>query len=329
MRILLLSDLHLEMGAASQPSMVCADCGQKFGNTKVSPGATLNMGPCRVCGREALVTQARDFGLLRNDWDLKLPDPDTYDVVCLPGDIHAHTHALEWAANTFPNKEIVYVPGNHEFYNAHLHGISVELRRRVQDYPNIHLLDNATVVLQGRDCEPVRFVGATLWTDFRLQGDSMSAIGAAFHEAKNSMADFSTIRFGSTGWMTPACSVKLFLVAASFIAEELGKQFDGKTIVATHHLPSKRVVADRFKDDILSAAFASNLDHLIERVSGAWVFGHTHDSVDMQIGSCRLVCNPRGYANRLKSTYENPHFDPGLIIDTDTLTPAPRGRAQP
>jgi predicted phosphodiesterase len=329
MRILLLSDLHLEMGAASQPSAVCADCGQKYGNAKANPGATLNMGPCQVCGRKALVTQARDFGLLRNDWDLKLPDPASYDVVCLPGDIHAHTHALDWAAKTFPNKEIIYTPGNHEFYNAHLHGISVELKRRVQSYPNIHLLDNTTVVLQGQDCQPVRFIGATLWTDFRLQGESMSAIGAAFHEAKNSMSDFSTIRFGSTGWMTPACSVKLFLVSAAYIRDELDMPFDGRTVVVTHHLPSKRAVAERFQNDILSAAFASNLDHLIERVEGCWVFGHTHTSVDIQIGSCRLVCNPRGYANRLKSCYENPDFRADFIIDTDDLTPAPRGRASP
>lgn len=329
MRILLLSDLHLEMGAATQPSQVCGDCGKKYGLGKMNEGATWSMGRCVVCGATAGVTEARDFGRLRNDWDLRLPNRDTYDVVCLPGDIHARTHALNWAAQTFPHKEIVYVPGNHEFYNAHLHGISVELRRRVQDYPNIHLLDNSTVVLQGQDCEPVRFVGATLWTDFRLQGESMSAIGAAFHEAKLSMNDFSTIRFGSTGWMTPACSVKLFLVSASFIAEELAKPFDGKTVVVTHHLPSKRVVADRFKDDILSAAFASHLDHLIERVNGAWVFGHTHDSVDMQIGTCRMLCNPRGYANRLKGTYENSRFDPGFIVDTDDLTPTPKGTAKP
>ena len=329
MRILLLSDLHLEMGAATQPSTVCADCGKKFGHCKPNPAATWSMGTCGVCGSETVVAQAGAFNLLRNDWDLKLPDPDSYDVVVLAGDIHAHTHALAWAAQTFPNKQIVYVPGNHEFYNAHLHGISVELRRRVQDYPNIHLLDNDSVVLQGQDSEPVRFIGATLWTDFRLQGDSLSAIGKAFHEAKLSMGDFNSVRFGSTGWMTPADSVKLFLVSASFIRDELAKPFNGKTVVVTHHLPSKRVVADRFKDEILSAAFASNLDHLIERVDGAWLFGHTHDSFDMQIGSCRLICNPRGYANRLKSCYENPAFRPDLIIDTDTLSPALSGRATP
>lgn len=315
MRVLVLSDLHIEMGAATQPSMVCAACGKRFGRSQPGPAATWSMGACGVCGTEAPVTQAGSFNLLRNDWDLRLPDQDSYDVAVLAGDIHAHTHALEWAAQTFPNKPIAYTPGNHEFYDAHLHGISVELRRRVQAFPNIHLLDNTTVVLQGQDCEPVKFIGTTLWTDFRLQGYSMSAIGAAFHEAKNSMADFSTVRFGSTGWMTPACSVKLFMVSACFVAEELAKPFDGKTVVVTHHLPTKRVVAGRFKDSVLSAAFASNLDHLVERVNGAWLFGHTHDSVDMQIGTCRLVCNPRGYANRIKSTYENPHFDPAKIIE--------------
>ena len=38
------------------------------------------------------------------------------DLVVLAGDIHVGTTALQWARNAFPNKQILFVPGNHEFY---------------------------------------------------------------------------------------------------------------------------------------------------------------------------------------------------------------------
>lgn len=46
-------------------------------------------------------------------------DPDflqTIDVVVLAGDITEGTKGLPWARETFPDKAIIYVDGNHEFY---------------------------------------------------------------------------------------------------------------------------------------------------------------------------------------------------------------------
>lgn len=307
MRLLVLSDLHLEF-SAPQPHLVCGACGTRFGLGRMNEGATWHLGPCGVCGLERGVTAPRDFGTLGNDWNLRLPDPDTYDVVVLAGDIHRHTHAIPWAAKSF-SKPIIYVPGNHEFYDSHLHGMSVQLNQCAQEHPHVHLLDNSSVVIDG-----VRFVGAVLWTDFMLFGKSMDMIGRCLREAKLHMQDFSTIRFGSTGWMLPADSVKLFRVSAMYLREELVKPFDGPTVVVTHHLPSMKSVADRFRKDLLSAAFASNLDHLVAKAD-LWIHGHTHDGFDYRIGKCRVVCNPRGYPDRLKDHYENPAFDAAKIVE--------------
>ncbi|MFH1870129.1 MAG: hypothetical protein ABIG36_05850 [Pseudomonadota bacterium] len=171
----------------------------------------------------------------------------------------------------------------------------------------------------------VRFVGAVLWTDFMLFGNSMDMIGQCLREAKLRMRDFSTIRFGSTGWMLPADSVKLFRVSAMYLREELVKQFDGPTVVVTHHLPSKKSVAERFKSELISAAFASKLDHLVAKAD-LWIHGHTHDGFDYRIGKCRVVCNPRGYPDRLKDRYENPAFDPAKIIEIGASARRQAGR---
>jgi hypothetical protein len=77
-------------------------------------------------------------------------------------------------------------------------------------------------------------------------------------------------------------------------------------------LPSKLSVADRFKNDLLSACFASELDHLFGMMD-IWVHGHTHDNFDYIINGTRVICNPRGYV-----TYngtENFDFNPKLVVE--------------
>jgi hypothetical protein len=59
-----------------QPDWVCHDCGQKWGAwwegpvyTGPSPHcATFHEGNCNVCGEVKVVTEARDFGYLRQGW---------------------------------------------------------------------------------------------------------------------------------------------------------------------------------------------------------------------------------------------------------------------
>jgi predicted phosphodiesterase len=316
MRLLTLSDLHMEF-AAPQPSSVCGACGERFGLGTMNEGATWHTGPCGVCGLETGVTEPRDFGGLRSDWNLGLPDPSLYDIVVLAGDIHSHTRAIPWAAGTF-SKPVIYVPGNHEFYSAHYQDLWTQLRQCAAEYSHVHLLDEDSIEIDG-----VRILGTMLWTDFLLFGSDLGTVDRCLHDARNGILDFDRIRFLGGNRLTPADTVRLHRESVAFLNEALGTPFDGKTVVVTHHLPSMKSVADRFKQSLLSAAFASNLDHLVAKAD-LWVHGHTHDSSDYRIGKCRVVCNPRGYPDRLKNRYENSAFNPTKIVDLDLL-----GKAEP
>lgn len=307
MRLLVLSDLHLEFDAL-QPSTVCDRCGTRLGMGEMNEGSTWHMGPCGVCGRKTGVTEPRDFGGLRSDWNLGLPDPSLYDIVVLAGDIHSHTHAIHWAARTF-SKPVVYLPGNHEFYGAHYQGLWTELRRTAAEYAHVHLLDEDAIEIDG-----VRILGTMLWTDFMLFGSDLGTHGQCLHDAKHGMLDFDRIRFIGCNLLRPVDTVRLHRECAAFLSEALNTPFDGPTVVVTHHLPSMLSVADRFKQSLLSAAFASNLDHLVAKAD-LWIHGHTHTSVDYRIGKCRVVCNPRGYPHQLKNRYENPDFNPAKIVE--------------
>jgi predicted phosphohydrolase len=236
-----------------------------------------------------------------------LPDNLDFDIAVLAGDIHSYTHGVHWAGKTL-RKPAVYVAGNREFYDAPLHSMASNMKKVAAEYPGVHVLENDTVVIDG-----VRFIGATLWTDFRLSGTDDAGIAAAMRAARETIVDFSTIRFESGKLMTPEDSVHLFRTSAAYIAEELDKPFAGKTVVVTHYPPSRQSLPQRLRSDVLGASFASDLEHLAAKVDGAWIHGHSHFSCNYRIGECQVICNPRGY--QLPDAIENNAFGSDVIIE--------------
>jgi Icc-related predicted phosphoesterase len=79
----------------------------------------------------------------------------------------------------------------------------------------------------------------------------------------------------------------------------------------THHAPSGRSLPESRRGDPINAAYASDLEALIERTRPQLrVYGHIHSSSDYRIGVTRMVCNPRGYT----PSHLYPGFDPALVI---------------
>jgi Icc-related predicted phosphoesterase len=229
-----------------------------------------------------------------------LPDVDA-DLLILAGDIQRHTDGLAWAARVgrTAGKQVIYVPGNHEYYHADLPEMLVSLRKEARRL-GIYLLSNDSVVIDG-----VRFLGSTLWTDFHLY----PSLGLGAMQAAGSLInDFKVIRNAGSDF-TPEQSVQLHHVARAWLEEELSTTFAGPTVVVTHHAPHSGSVAERFESDLLTPAFASDLSQLIERYQPElWVHGHMHDCFDYRVGETRIVCNPVGYVN------ERNEFDLGLVI---------------
>ncbi len=238
-----------------------------------------------------------------------LPATDA-DIIVLAGDLGRPAVAVAWARRcTLP---VIYVPGNHEFYGGSLDGTVHELRRQSAG-SNIHLLDNDELVLDG-----VRFLGSTLWTDFRLDDDAEHRAHAAA-EAQRLVRDFSRIRMSEADArpFSPADSTVVFDRNVAWLERLLDRPHAGPTVVITHHGPSPRSIHPRFAGSPLNAAFVSNAEHLMgeERVA-LWIHGHLHDSFDYVVRGTRVLCNPRGYF--VNGANENPRFDPGLVVEIDT-----------
>ncbi|OIR18046.1 3',5'-cyclic adenosine monophosphate phosphodiesterase CpdA [mine drainage metagenome] len=232
------------------------------------------------------------------------PQPVECDVVVLAGDIGNHVQGMEWGRHSWPAKEILYVPGNHEFYRLGRVETLRQMRVRANEL-GVHLLDNDEVVIAG-----IRFLGSTLWTDFDLFGEELKK--AAMAEGKKYLNDFRLIR-ERFRMFSPARSAQLHKTSRAWLAAKLQEPFPGKTVVVTHHLPSARSVAERYRASLTSACFASNLDELMG-ASALWIHGHTHDSFDYVLHGTRVVCNPRGYCRNPEKP-ENLEFDPGLVVE--------------
>lgn len=241
---------------------------------------------------------------LHNEFTVFEPAESDVDVIVLGGDIDQGNAGMLWARDAWPNLEIVYVAGNHEYYNLD-YAETLALLRQTANNQGIHFLENNQAVIDG-----VRFLGTTLWTDFEFFGDGYKA--EAMSEGQRLLNDFRLIRFGKQGAFTPTQSVGLHRNALSWLQARLDESFGGPTVVVTHHLPSERSVTDRYKMSPLTACFASNLDDMFGKMN-LWIHGHTHDSFDYVANGTRVVCNPRGYVTGRGA--ENADFDPVKIVE--------------
>lgn len=243
------------------------------------------------------------------------------DVVILAGDIDIGAKAVEWAAATFAGLPVLYVHGNHEAYGGKLEEVQAEIEAACLVAENVHFLNCGEYRLGN-----VRFLGATMWTDFRLFGDDDRP--SAMREAEAVMVDYKRIRLAHKGYrkLRASDTAMFHSLHKSWLKNKLVEPYAGRTVVVTHTGPSLLSIADRFATDPLSAAYASRLDMVCQ--ADLWIHGHMHDSFDYRIGKCRVVCNPCGFMTR-GGGIENAQFDKNFIVDIPgTVTGPDEGMAR-
>jgi len=246
-----------------------------------------------------------DLHLESSQWDV--PSGVEADVVVLAGDIHTGVRGMAWARRAFKGRQVIYVAGNHEGYGQHWLPLMDELRAAAR--PGLHFLECNQVVIQG-----VRFLGATLWTDCYLWGDR-----AAVLAEQHCLYDFRAIRMDreSDLRLEPVEMIRWHERARDWMADALQTPFEGPTVVVTHHAPHPKSVLpyDPHQREPISGYFASDLSWLIERHQPTlWIHGHSHASLDYQVGATRVLANPAGY-ERFERLRENGYFKPDLVVE--------------
>jgi Icc-related predicted phosphoesterase len=242
--------------------------------------------------------------------DCVLENRDNVDVLILGGDICVardldRTDSVGDRVREFFRRvsrdfsEIVFIMGNHEFY----HGDFAKTQSLIQDFfdrenlSNIHLLEKSTWQYQD-----YLFIGGTLWTDFN------SSDALTLYHAKNMMSDFRVTKNSHVHFyrFTPEHALEDHYAMKDYIMQVLddrramGQESD-PVIVVAHHAPSQLSVHPRYiSDEIMNGCFRSRMEEFILDRPEIVLFthGHTHEDFDYEIGTTRVVCNPRGYAGQ-------------------------------
>jgi Icc-related predicted phosphoesterase len=222
---------------------------------------------------------------------------------------------------------VVYIAGNHEHYHGDYAETLKILKQQLAYLGNVHVLDKEVF-----DLGDYRFIGGTLWTDMN-QEDTTTIRHIAdmmndFRIVKNSNRmttrkmmkykkdadgkymmekDGDINRMVEEGWefkeyvstFSPTDAVedhKKMLDYIKLVYTDTPPWMT--TIVVGHHAPSKSSTHPRYKDEeLMNGGYSSDLtDFIIDRPGiKLWTHGHTHEDFDYMIGTCRIVCNPRGY----------------------------------
>ena len=208
---------------------------------------------------------------------------------------------FERCCERFPH--VIYVLGNHEHYHGDYADTLEHMRSVLAHLPNLYIMEKESRVIGD-----TTFVAGTLWTDmnqedphtlahmrgymndFRIISDSRAEVNFKDQDGK-----FRT----RVGKWTPEASVVDHKAMKGVIRETVEADPRARYVVVGHHAPSRLSTKPRYqKDVVVNGGYSSSLDEFIldHPQIKLWTHGHTHDVFDYMIGSCRIVCNPRGYA---------------------------------
>ena len=270
------------------------------------------------------------------------PRPD-FDVLVCAGDVWEGRTDLACAflRQLAGDRPVVFVMGNHEHWNGEIEENLTEARLWAEAN-DVTLLEGEEATIEGTRPDntpfgPVRFVGCTLWSDYRLAGagaDPRAETGEAV------MVQHMDDHGGGEHWLTVADAIALHERSRARLTELIeahGTEMGGTEahddpavplVVVTHHAPHPDCLSPERRGTWAAGNGASDLSELTDRGTVAlWVHGHLHGRTALRrpapgdgdngndasdptapTGS-RIVQNAAG------PRFHNPAFDERLVIE--------------
>jgi predicted phosphohydrolase len=233
------------------------------------------------------------------------------DLVVMAGDIHKGLRGIVYAEEVaaYLGVPVVILAGNHEYYHHDMATLLPALRKvNAKPAKHVQFLENAVASFEmgGRR---LHVLGATLWTDYALHGDTEAGMMAALQR----MNDHRFI-YAEGVPFTPRDAARLHAGALAWLHETLARlrrdEPGACLVVATHHAPSGQVLGER-QGPIAPAYGSDILGRFAAALPDLWIHGHTHFRHDSVIEGVHLVSAPRGYV-----TYDGSaaiRFRPGVV----------------
>ena len=176
--------------------------------------------------------------------------------------------------------EVFIVTGNHEYWQEkyNMDEVDNEIKNITTKFNNVTFLNNNKF-----DLDNYTVLGTTLWS--KIQQIPKKTIGddlyIKYQNRQINFQDLNKFHYDSVEWL-----------------EKNIKESTKPVIVLTHHLPSYKLIVDKFKVGSFAPfqdRFASDLDHLITNPVKFWLCGHSHSTNEMKINGVFCAINAFGY----------------------------------
>lgn len=221
------------------------------------------------------------------------------DVLVAAGDINVgRTNTIQTLKILARHYEqVLYCPGNHEYYGGlELKGFD-NYSQFGQKLPgNVRMLNPGSIVI-----DDAEFHGATLWTDFGHDP-------LVEQMYKKYIQDYRRIPF--PGGTVQGIEAVNYAHKQYFRYAYENRDRTKKQVFFSHFGPAYEAISPRWKNvdaasSLLNKYFYNDLGGWIGSLDDAiWLFGHTHDAVDVMVGQVRCLARPVGYPGEYRGAYE-------------------------
>ena len=217
-------------------------------------------------------------------------------ILILSGDIGNPFHKgyklfIEEMNNKF--EKVFIISGNHEYYGGKsMEETDIQIKDIVKECVNVSYLQNSY-----EDYKGIRYIGSTLWSNIT---DPNYKINDVDYIKKMDIDSYNSIHQQSV----------------EFIIKTLSQSKEYNCILITHHLPSYKLIDEKFMNQTVSIYnqwFASSLDDILIQYSSiikGWFYGHTHLPNITNLYGVNTYCNPVGY----KGENSKPDYNKNVII---------------
>ena len=209
------------------------------------------------------------------------------DILFLPGDVipfalmEKNRDFFSYISDHFQSS--YWMPGNHEYYHSDISKRYGTLNENIRT--NVHLVNNITI-----EKEATRFIFSTLWS--KINPDNQWYI-------EKGVSDFEFIKYKGYRFSINRFN-ELHEDCLRFLTKEVQVGNVGKTIVATHHVPTYLNYPEEYKGSDLNEAFVVELATLIKSNGpDYWIYGHHHHNTpEFKIGNTTMLSNQLGYVQQ-------------------------------
>lgn len=167
-------------------------------------------------------------------------------------------------------KQIIYIPGNHEFWGKSVEQTWANLYDSEDLCPSGHVQ-----VLDKDSCmyKSLRIYGGTGWFPRTRMSKRLEHLWCDFEYIQGFEPYDENAEFRSC--------------------------FDIKAdIVVSHHAPHANSIQPRWRHEATNCYYKADFEDLIEKFQPAyWLHGHMHDQFDYMLGNTKVICHPRGYSS--------------------------------